>query len=321
MSSRNRHDQMKVLFHYAAGQELLARVEQLGKSGLNVVCCPEGEDASTNQELEDTEILWHVLQPVTEKMIRRAPKLKLIQKLGVGVNTIDLVAARERNIAVCNMPGTNSQAVAEMTLFLMLGALRKYPRLDHACRGGAWRLDTATKNSLGEIRGRTVGFVGFGAVPGILAPILHAMGARVIYYTRQPKAKPYEYAALESLLAQSDIVTLHIPLTAETDGLISRSNLALMKPGAVLINTARGELVDEDALYDALSSGHLSAAGLDVFRQEPVPAQNSLLSLDNVMVTPHTAWLTNETLARCLEVAVRNSLAMMRGNQPEHRVA
>jgi phosphoglycerate dehydrogenase-like enzyme len=321
MSPRNMHDQLKVLFHYAAGQELQARVEQFSELGLKVICCPEGADASIYQELEDTEIFWHVLQPVTKEIIAHAPKLKLIQKLGVGVNTIDLVAARERNIAVCNMPGTNSQAVAEMTLFLMLGALRKYPRLDHACRSGEWRLDTTTKNSLGEIRGRTVGFVGFGAVPRILAPILQAMGARVIYYTRQPKADPYEYASVESLLAQSDIVTLHLPLTAETDGLINRSNLALMKPGAVLINTARGELVDEDALYDALSNGHLSAAGLDVFRQEPVPAQNSLLSLDNVMVTPHTAWLTNETLARCLEVAVRNSLAIMHGNEPEHRVA
>lgn len=315
------HDQLKVLFHYAAGQELQARVEQFSELGLKVVCCPEGADASIYQELEDTEIFWHVLQPVTKEIIAHAPKLKLIQKLGVGVNTIDLVAARERNIAVCNMPGTNSQAVAEMTLFLMLGALRKYPRLDHACRSGEWRLDTTTKNSLGEIRGRTVGFVGFGAVPRILAPILQAMGARAIYYTRQPKAEPYEYASVESLLAQSDIVTLHVPLTAETDGLINRSNLALMKPGAVLINTARGELVDEDALYDALSNGHLNAAGLDVFRQEPVPAQNSLLSLDNVMVTPHTAWLTNETLVRCLEVAVRNSLAIMRRNEPEHRVA
>jgi len=314
------NDQLKVLFHYAAGQELQARVEQLEALGLKVVCCPESADGSFNQELEDTEIFWHVLQPVTREVIASAPKLKLIQKLGVGVNTIDLETARERNIAVCNMPGTNSQAVAEMTLLLMLGALRKYPRLDHACRSGEWHLDAATKNSLGEIRGRTVGFIGFGAVPGILAPILQAMGARVMYYTQQPKTGPYEHTSLDSLLAQSDIVTLHVPLTAETQGLINRSRLALMKSGAVLINTARGELVDEVALYDALSGAHLSAAGLDVFSQEPVPAQNSLLSLDNVMVTPHTAWLTNETLARCLDVAVRNSLALMRGHELVHRV-
>lgn len=311
---------MKVLLHYAAGQQLQRQVEKFNELGLEVVCCPEGDDAPFYRELEETEILWHVLQPVTEDVIQRAPKLKLIQKLGVGVNTVNLEAAKARNIAVCNMPGTNSQAVAEMTLFLILRALRKYPRLDHACRSGKWNLDAATRDSLGEIGGRTVGFVGFGAVPRILAPILHAMGARVIYYTRQPKTEGYEFAPLESLMAQSDIVTLHLPLTAETDGLIDRSRLAQMKPGAVLINTARGELVDEDALYDVLSSGHLSAAGLDVFRQEPVPAQNRLLSLDNLVVTPHTAWLTNETLSRCLDVAERNSLAIMRGEELEHRV-
>lgn len=315
------HDQLKVLFHYGAGQQLRSRVEQLSQLDLEVVCCPEGADTPFYQELEETEILWHVLQPVTKDVIERAPKLKLIQKLGVGVNTIDLDAAKARNIAVCNMPGTNSQAVAEMTLFLMLGALRKYPRLDHACRSGEWRLDAATRDSLGEIGGRTVGFLGFGAVPRILAPVLQAMGARIIYYTRQANTEGYDFAPLDSLLAQSDIVTLHVPLTTETDRLINRSRLGQMKAGAVLINTARGELVDEDALHDALSSGHLSAAGLDVFRQEPVPAQNPLLSLDNVVVTPHTAWLTNETLSRCLDVAVRNSLAIMRGEALEHRVA
>jgi len=254
------NERLKVLFHYEAGEQLRSRVEKLGEQGLDVVCCPEGADTSLYEELEETQIFWHVLQPVTGEVIRRAPKLKLIQKLGVGVNTIDLHAARARKIAVCNMPGTNTQAVAEMTLLLMLGALRRYPSLDHACRSGKWRLDTATKDSLGEIGGRTVGFIGFGGVPKILAPILQAMGARIMYYTRQPKTEQYEYAQLETLLAQSDIVTLHVPATPETNGLINRSRLALMKPGAVLINTARGELVDEAALYEALSSGRLGAA-------------------------------------------------------------
>jgi phosphoglycerate dehydrogenase-like enzyme len=311
---------LKVLFHYAAGQALRSRVEKLSKQGLDVVCCPEGADTPFDEEIEDTQILWHVLQPVTAEIIGRAPKLKLIQKLGVGVNTIDLEAAKARNIAVCNMPGTNSQAVAEMTLYLMLGALRQGTSLDRACRSGSWYLDAATKNALGEISGRTVGFVGFGGIPKILAPILQAMGARVIYYARQPKTDAYEYAPLDSLLEQSDIVTLHVPATPETKDLINRSRLASMKTGAILINTARGELVDEAALRDALESGHLSAAGLDVFGQEPVSPQNPLLSLDNVVVTPHVAWLTNETLSRCVDVAVSNSLAIMHGEDLRHRV-
>lgn len=311
---------LKVLFHYAAGQGLRDQVQRLTEQGLEVVCCPEGEDTPFDDEIEDTQILWHVLQPVTADIIARAPKLKLIQKLGVGVNTIDLEAAKARNIAVCNMPGTNSQAVAELTLYLMLAALRQGTRLDHACRDGTWYLDAATKDALGEISGRTVGFVGFGGIPKILAPILQAMGARVIYFARQPKAEAYEFAPLESLLKQSDIVTLHVPATPETNGLISRPRLASMKPGAILINSARGELVDEEALHDALTSGHLSAAGLDVFAEEPVSKLNPLLSLENVVVTPHVAWLTNETLSRCVAVAVRNSLAIMHGNALEHRV-
>jgi phosphoglycerate dehydrogenase-like enzyme len=311
---------LKVLFHYAAGQPLRDRVEQLGEQGLDVVCCPEGVDTAFNEQIEDAQILWHVLQPVTAEVIARAQNLKLIQKLGVGVNTIDLEAAKAKNIAVCNMPGTNSQAVAELTLYLMLGALRQATRLDRACRSGTWYLEAATKDALGEISGRTVGFVGFGAVPKILAPILQAMGARVIYYAQQPKTDPYEFAPLESLLEQSDIVSLHVPATPETNGLISRSGLAMMKTGAILINTARGELVDEEALQDALRTGHLSAAGLDVFGQEPVSPQNPLLSLENVVVTPHVAWLTNETLSRCVDVAVRNSLAIMHGKELEHRV-
>lgn len=311
---------MKVLFHYAVGENLRRKVKQLNGLGLDVVCCPEGDDELLLRELPDTEAFWHVLQPVTEKMISQAPKLKLIQKLGVGVNTIDLVAAKARNVAVCNMPGTNSQAVAEMTLLLMLGALRKYPRLAHACLSGTWQPDAATKDSLGEIGGRTVGLVGFGAVPGILAPILQTMGARVIYYARQPKDNAYEYVTLDALLAQSDIVSLHVPATAETIGLLNATRIGSMKRGAIIVNTARGELVDEGALYDALRSGHLGAAGLDVFRQEPVPANAPLLSLDNVVVTPHVAWLTNETLARCLDVAVSNSLAIMQGKELVHRV-
>lgn len=311
---------LKVLFHYAASQGLQQHVAQLSQQGLDVVCCPEGDDAALFRELGDTDIFWHVLQPITADVIERAPKLKLIQKLGVGVNTIDLEAAKARNIAVCNMPGTNSRAVAEMTLLLMLGALRQATRLDRACRSGTWYLDAATKDTLGEISGRTIGFVGFGAVPNILAPVLQAMGARVIYCATRPKTGPYEFVPLEALLVQSDIVTLHLPATAETKGLISGSRLALMKRGAILVNTARGELVDEEALHNALSNGHLSAAGLDVFAREPVPGQTPLLSLDNVILSPHVAWLTNETLERCVAVAVQNSLATMRGDTLVHRI-
>lgn len=311
---------MKVLFHYKAGERLRGEVAGLQARGLQVVCCPEGPAEPFDSEVTDAEVIWHVLQPITAATIARAPRLRLIQKIGVGVNTIDLEAAAAAGIAVCNMPGTNSRAVAEMTLLLMLSVLRKQVAIDRTCRSGQWVVDDATREAFGEIGGRTIGFVGFGAVPQILAPIVEAMGARVVYTANSPRAVKYDFLALDPLLQTADIVSLHLPLTDQTHGLIDGSRLALMKPGAVLINTARGPLVDELALYRALTEGNLSGAGLDVFCQEPVPAENPLLSLDNVAVAPHVAWLTNETFSRSIEVAVQNSLAINNGTGLLHQV-
>jgi len=311
---------MKVLFHYDAGQKLAGEVAQLKDRGLNVFCCPEGQDEPFHTELKDTEVLWHVLHPVTADVISRAPKLKLIQKFGVGVNTIDLEAARARDIPVCNMPGANSRAVAEMTLLLILSALRKQPRIDRICRSGQWKVDKTTQESFDEIYGSTIGLVGFGDVPILLAPILEAMGANVIYHSRTQKPGHFQFCSLDELLTRSDIVSLHIPLTSETRHIMDKTKLASMKPGSILVNAARGPLVDEQALYQALTSGHLSAAGLDVFENEPVTTGNPLLALDNVAVTPHVAWLTNETLARKVRVAINNSLAIRDGLPLQHLV-
>jgi len=247
--------------------------------------------------------------------------LKLIQKIGVGVNTIDLDAAREHGVAVCNMPGTNSRAVAEMTLALMLSALRRLPFVDQQTRQGkGWALDSALQDDLGEIAGAVVGLVGFGAVPALLAPILTAMGAQVIYCANSTKDVPYARHDIDALLARSDIVSLHLPLDDDTHQLMNTARIARMKAGAVLINTARGALVDEQALYAALRGGHLRAAGLDVFAQEPVAANNPLLQLPNVSVAPHLAWLTMATLQRSLHVAVDNCHRLQAGEALLHRV-
>ena len=316
---------MKILLHYDAGEQMQQDVLALAAQGLNIVCCPEGPSQPFLSELKSTEVLWHCLQPIDKDIIAQAPELKLIQKIGVGVNTIDLEAAEAREIAVCNMPGTNSRAVAEMSLMLMLQALRKTPVLDKACRSGQWYLDANSRESLGEIFGKTVGLVGFGATAQLLAPILEAMGARVIYTARSAKsgsggADPYQYCEFGTLLAQADIVSLHVPLTDSTKHLIDSAAIAQMKTGAIIVNTARGGLIDETALYEALTGGKLCAAGLDVFAAEPTPPDNALLNLDNVVVSPHIAWLTNETWARSLEVAVENSLAIANNTPLRFRV-
>jgi len=311
---------LKILFHYDAGPRLRKSLEGLGNQGIEVVCCPEGPDEPFFTEVRDADVLWHVLHPIDATVFEHAPRLKLVQKIGVGVNTIDLEAAKNRGIAVCNMPGSNSRAVAEMTLLLMLSTLRRLVAIDRSVREGGWSLDHDTKESFAEIAGRTVGIVGFGEVPKILAPILEAMGARVIYTSRERKPVPFEHVSLPDLLAVSDVVTLHVPLTVETEHLIDASRIELMKTGAILVNTARGELIDENALYQALVNQRIAGAGLDVFAGEPLTADNPLLSLATVTVTPHVAWLTAETIGRSIDIAARNSIAVMSGGDLVHRV-
>jgi phosphoglycerate dehydrogenase-like enzyme len=309
---------VRVLFHAAAGPDLTARLARL--PDLEVSVCPDGADALLFRVLPSCDVLWHVLQHCSAEMIATATQLKLIQKIGVGVNTIDLDAARQRGIPVCNLPGTNARAVAEMTLGLMLSVLRRIPAFDQGLRKGVWT-DTNLQDGLGELAGKTVGLVGYGAIPRILAPILVAMGCSVIYTTRSPIATDVaSYRPLDQLLAEADVVSLHLPLVPETRHVIDAGALALMKPGAVLINTGRGALVDQTALGTALASGRLAGAGLDVFESEPLAAGDGLLSLPNVVVTPHVAWLTTGTFDRSFALAAENCRRLQAGLPLLHRV-
>lgn len=300
---------MKAVLHYRASHGFRAMLGRTAEvAGVDAVVVDEDDDAAFAREIADAEVLLHVLKPVTAAMIAAAPRLRLIQKLGVGVNTIDLEAAKAAGAAVCNMPGTNSQAVAEMTLALMLAVLRRLSYLDPLTRRGqGWSPDPDLIDGVGEIAGRTVGFVGYGGSASRLGPVMEALGARVVYTARGPKTGVVgRFLPLGDLLAEADIVSLHVPLTDETRGLIGPAELAAMRPGAVLVNTARGGLVDETALVAALGSGRLRGAGLDVFGEEPVAPDNPLLTLPNVVVAPHMAWLTPETLERSLVVAFEN---------------
>jgi phosphoglycerate dehydrogenase-like enzyme len=313
---------VNVLLHYLASPGFRAALEQACPDDVALTIVDAADDAVFHRALPETEAILHVLRPLLASDIAQAPKLKLIQKIGVGVNTIDLDAARRGGVAVCNMPGTNSQAVAELALMLMLAALRRASYFDGLIRrGDGWRPDAAALDNVGEIAGRTVGLVGFGAIPQRLTPVLRGLGAKVIYTARNSRpAAEAEFVTLDALLVQSDIVSLHCPATPETISMISRAAIARMKPGSVLVNTARGELVDEAALIDALRSGHLRAAGLDVFGREPPAADNPLFKLSNVVLTPHIGWLTPETLARSMTVAFENCRRVAAGEALLHRV-
>lgn len=275
----------------------------------------DDEPGHTEVHLRDTEILLHVLRPVTSAMIGEAPRLQMIQKIGVGINTIDMAAARIAGVRVANMPGTNSQAVAEHTLMLMLSVLRKVCEIDaavHTNRG--WALNCGLFDGVGEISGRVVGFVGFGEVPSRLAPALNALGARVIFcMSRRESTVIARRRSLEELLSEADILSLHVPLTEATRNLINAGSISAMKRSAILINTARGGLIDQPSLSDALTHGRIAGAGLDVMQIEPIPADDALMSLRNVVLTPHVAWLTNETLTRSFSVIAENCRRLRSG--------
>lgn len=314
---------LRVIWNYDAAPALRRAFAALADRGLDVQVCPESDDDRLFALLPDTDVLWHCLRPVDARVFDAAPGLRLVQKIGVGVNTIDLVRARDRGIAVCNMPGTNSRAVAEHALALMLAVLRQVPRFDQDVRAGnGWSWNPDRQGRLGEIGGRTVGLIGYGAVPRLLAPVLQALGANVLYTSRAPKADAEaEWCTLPQLLANADIVSLHLPLAPDTARVLNSAAFARMRPGSILINTARGGLVDEPALLQALTSGHLAGAGLDVFSDEPLLLPHGLTDLPNVVLAPHVAWLTGETLARSLDVAADNCLRLLAGEPLRFRVA
>jgi phosphoglycerate dehydrogenase-like enzyme len=313
---------MKAVLQHRATPGFRRQVAALESGWLRIAVVDETDKPGFTREIADAEVLLHVLEPVRAPTFDAGPRLRLIQKLGVGVDTIDLEIARQRGIAVCNMPGTNTRAVAELALLLMLATLRRLSELDAQTRAGrGWGLDPAALDSLGELGGRTVGLVGFGAVGRCLAPMLHGIGARVICTSRRGAGEPPATAvSFADLLAAADVVSLHVPLTAETAGLMNAAAFAAMKPGAVLVNTARGGLVEHGALLAALASGRLRGAGLDVFDAEPIDPSHPLFRLPNVVVTPHLAWFTAETLNRSLGLFAENCRRLRDGETLLHRV-
>jgi phosphoglycerate dehydrogenase-like enzyme len=313
---------MKAVLHYRATPGFRAAISALENDWLRVVVVDETDAQTFAGEIHDADVLLHVLERVTASVIEQAPRLRLIQKLGVGVDTIDLNASRARGIAVCNMPGANTRAVAELTLLLMLATLRRLSELDRQTRAGnGWALDSDLLDNLGELGGRTVGLIGFGAVGKCLTPMLHGIGATVTYSSRRAAAETAAtFVSLPDLLAAADVVSLHVPLTADTAGMIDERAIGTMKRGAVIVNTARGGLLDYDALHRSLATGHLRGAGLDVFDAEPARAAHPLFHLDKVVVTPHLAWFTAETLNRGLGVFAENCRRLRDGEPLLHRV-
>ena len=251
---------------------------------------------------------------VDEEVLRAAPRLRVVARAGVGVDTIDLGAATRAGVLVLNAPGANAVSAAEHTIALLLAVTRQIPFADASTKAGRWERKRMTPI---DLRGRTVGIVGLGRVGSRVAQRLRAFEMKVIAhdpYISAPRftevgAAPVDYP---TLLASSDVVTFHVPATAETTHMLDAATLALLKPGAIVINAARGEVVDQDALADALRSGTVAGAGVDVFPHEPC-TESPLFALPNVVVTPHTGGSSAEALAAVGEVISTSTLAALRG--------
>lgn len=259
-------------------------------------------------------VLLRGSKPFTAKVLAAAPGLKIIAKNGAGVDSVDLAEATQRGVTVAVAAGGNAQAVAEHAVALMLALVRNLNTLDAKVKQGGWE---GTSWLGRDFRGSVVGIVGFGSIGQHTAHLAKALGADVLVYapTRQDAGEFKLEKNFDAFLAQLDILSLHCPLTEQTKGMISTRELGLLKPGAVVINTARGPVVDEAALIDALKSGHLGGAGLDTFEVEPIQSGNPLLSMPQVILTPHVAGVTRNAATRVATLTAQNIIDTLAGKK------
>jgi D-3-phosphoglycerate dehydrogenase / 2-oxoglutarate reductase len=289
------------------GSTAEARLRGLGDVTVHTERGADREDELIRR-IHDAEVVVNIRAHArfTDRVLQHAPRLRLISIWGTGVDNVDLEAARRRGVTVTNTPAINADAVAEHTVALMLAVMRRIPALDRDVRAGQW-----PRGLLVQARGKTLGLVGLGAIGSRVAAIARALGMTVLAWTsrgdeRRAAAAGARPASLEALLREADVVSLHLRLSDQTRGFLGRERLALVKPGAFLVNTARGALVDKEALVAALRDGRLAGAGLDVFHEEPVSAGDPLLALPTVVLTPHNAGMTHEVIEAGLHRAVEN---------------
>jgi phosphoglycerate dehydrogenase-like enzyme len=294
-----------------------AAEQQLRALGDVTVYAERGADreAELIRRIADADIVVNIRAHarMSAAVLEACDRLRLISVWGTGTDHIDLRTCRVRGVTVTNTPGVNAHAVAEHAMALMLAVTRRIPAMDAEVRGGQW-----PRGMLVQLEGKTLGIVGLGAVGRRVAALAAPFGVRLLASTYgndagRAAAVGARHVPIETLLRDSDIVSLHLRLSDETAGLLSRARLALMKPSAFLINTARGGLVDRDAFVDALRSGRLAGAGLDVFHEEPIRADDPLLALPNVVLTPHNAGMTPQVIDVGLRRAVENVAAYLRG--------
>ena len=297
------------------GERRWEELEELGE----VVVHDRTAQLDVVRRAKDAEVVLTNKTILDGFILNLLPKLKYIGVLATGYNVVDLDVARQRGIVVTNIPAYSTQSVAQMAIAHLLNITQRVAHYAHEVHNGVWSAqpDFCYWNTpLIELAGKKIGIVGFGNTGQATAQIAEALGMEVWVYTSKPKKslpKKYQKVTLNELFSACDVVSLHCPLTAENKEMVNSFRLSLMKQGAILINTSRGGLIDEKALEQALLSGKLLGAGLDLLSSEPVPNGNPLLKLKNCFITPHIAWATRESRMRLMNQAVENLKAWMEG--------
>ncbi len=275
------------------------------------------------ERVRDKDALVSLLtDPIDAEVMDSAPNLRIVAQYAVGFDNIDVKAATERGIYVTNTPGVLTETVADFAFALLLAVARRVVEADHYVRSGQWKVAWHPLMMLGtDVHGATLGIVGMGRIGQAVARRAKGFGMKILYYDiverpeieREVGAKRVD---LETLLRESDFVSLHVPLLPETHHMIGERELKMMKPTAFLINTARGKVIDQAALYRALKEGWIAGAALDVFEQEPIPPDDPLLQLKNVVLAPHAASASIETRSRMADIVAENLIAFKEGKVP-----
>ncbi|MEG1060057.1 MAG: D-2-hydroxyacid dehydrogenase [Oscillospiraceae bacterium] len=292
------------------------KMSGLGNLVLNERCTADEVDAL----ISDADIIFTTKIPITSENMQRAKNLKLIQAMATGYNIIDIDAAAKLGIAVCNVPSYSTEPVAQHTFSLILELCNHVGGYSSDAKSGRWAKSpdfSYIDYPLTELYGKTIGIIGYGAIGRRVGEIANAFGMRVLYTKRTKpdnEKNGARYAELSELLAKSDIISLNCALTADTNKLINKTSIAAMKKGAMVVNTARGGIVDETALASALNSGYLAGAAVDVLSTEPPQEDNPLLRANNCIVTPHIAWATLDSRRRLMDIATENVRAFIEGN-------
>lgn len=281
---------------------------------------PDGEAAA---RIGDAEAVFVNRTRLDRTVLERCRKLRYIGVFGTGYNIIDLPAAAERGVTICNVPAYSSYAVAQHTMALLLAVTNRAAEFSGYVKAGNWRLPAdpgITAVPMLELSGKTVGILGYGDIGRVFGGACQALGMRVIGYRRHPdRTETARMVGLDELCRESDVLSVHCPLTPETRGMVDRAFLEKMKPGAILLNTARGPVLNEEDVAAALDSGRLLAAAVDVFSQEPAGQENPLVRHPRCIVTPHVSWGPRETRGRLLRIAAENFFAFLDGT-PQNTV-